>query len=78
MAQGSTLTLEECWGAGGKVSLHVADEGGRIQLGGNPEGFIGLARVLLWMVQNGEEKVDLTAFRAHAEGAPILEVNPPR
>ena len=77
MAHASTLTLEDCWAHGGRLRLEVKDEGGRVALSGNPEGFIGLARVLLWMVQNGEEQIDLTTLRAHADGDPILELLPP-
>jgi hypothetical protein len=77
MARTTGLQVEECWSPGGRLSVAVDETGSRVRIWGNPDGLVGLARVLLWSVHNGMQTgkpIDLAAFGAFEPGAVTLEV----
>jgi len=60
--------------------VDVLEDGARVRLGGNREGLVGLARVLLWMAKHragADGDLDLTAFAAFEPGA-TLDLAAPR
>jgi hypothetical protein len=71
------LTMQDCWAAGGRLRLEVAADGRRIHVSGNREGFVGLARVLLWHVQHGDGAADLGELAGFEDGSPVLELGAP-
>ncbi|MDJ0521531.1 MAG: hypothetical protein QNJ90_05590 [Planctomycetota bacterium] len=75
-----SLTPEQCWADGGRLALEITDGGARVRIGGNHEGLVGLARVLLWLAQyraGADETLDLSTF-AEFDAGPTLELHAPR
>ncbi len=74
------LRVEECWMEGGRLRAELHQDGAVVRLKGNAAGYVGLARVLLWLAHHGlgeNQVVDLDAFEAFAEGGPRLELGAP-
>lgn len=75
-----SLQPKDCWAEGGRLAVEVLDDGARVRIGGNHDGLVGLARVLLWLAQyrpGGDEILDLTEF-AGFEGDVTLDLHPPQ
>ena len=74
------LKVEDCWADGGRLRLEMSADGSRARLRGNADGFVGLARILLFLAHYGPEGdvVPLAALGAFAEGGPSLEVEAPK
>jgi hypothetical protein len=74
------LTVEDCWADGGRLRLEVSPEGTRARLRGNADGFVGLARILLYLAHYGPagSVVPLGPLGAFAEGGPQLELEAPK
>jgi hypothetical protein len=74
-----SLQPKDCWADGGRLTLEVTPDGERVRIGGNHEGLVGLARVLLWLAQyrpGADDVLDLTEF-AEFEPGPTLELHAP-
>lgn len=81
MSQGpSRVRVEECWMQGGRLKAEVHEGGALLRLRGNAAGYVGLARVLLWLAHNGlgeNQVVDLSVFDAFEAGQPRVELAAP-
>ena len=74
------LKVEDCWADGGRLRLEMSADGARARLTGNPDGMVGLARILLYLAHYGPagSVVPLASLGAFAEGGPTLEVEAPK
>ena len=77
MHQPGQLTIEDCWQPNGSLRIEASEDGARIRLRGNRDGYVGLARMLLFLAQHGidaDRVVALDEMGAFEDGGPVLDL----